>query len=273
MSLPSIIFGVGATKAGTSWLWEVLAAHPDVSARNVKELHYYDTFKTEHRVRQLAGFAKVQGRVQATERVADLKALCAVLEADRTDDAAYAAFVSGTGTALDVTPSYGLLDVPTLIRMRTRFPAAHFIYLVRDPVARLWSHIRMEVTRRMQPGADFDTRARGMLRRICGDGGEPQITARGDYSGALARLSDAVPAGQLSVMVSEEMTVETVCTAVGLPRFAAGPTQAHVGQPSEMKPGMRDRAARFLQDQYTFMADYLGRVPAAWQANYERAFA
>ena len=273
MSLPPIIFGMGATKAGTSWLWEALAAHPSVSARKIKELHSFDTFDAKDQTRQLDGFARVRGKMTDRARIADMEALCAVLAGDRAGDDGYKDYVAGPGVALDVTPSYGLLSVEGLKRMLAAFPAARFLYLVRDPVERLWSHIRMEVSRRMQPGADFDNRARGMLRRIADEGAEPQITKRGDYAGAIARLCEAVPEAQLRVLVSEEMTVATVCEAAGLPMHETGVKAAHVGQPSEMKEGMHARAARFLKDQYQFMADYLGRIPAAWQANHERAFA
>lgn len=272
-----IVFGVGATKAGTSWLWECLSSHPEVSARAVKELHYFDTDAAADRDRQLAGFARVRARLEANNaaprRIADLDALCDVISGDRAGDAAYREFVSGQGVALDVTPSYGLLPVTVLERMVAAFPGARFIYLVRDPVERLWSHIRMEVTRRMQPGANFDSRSRAMLRRIIDDAGEEQITLRGDYRAAITRLGEAISADRLAVLVSEEMTAEAVCRAAGLAPHPAAKDRAHEGRPAEMKDGLRGRAAQFLADQYMFMAEYLGRIPAAWRANHERAFA
>lgn len=272
-----IVFGVGATKAGTSWLWECLASHPDIHARAVKELHYYDTADTADQARQLAGFARVRARLVANDaaprRIGDLDRLCEVIAGDRAGDAAYRAFVSGDGVALDVTPSYGLLPVATYERMIAGFPGARFIYLVRDPVERLWSHIRMEVSRRMKPEADFEARTRAMLRRIVDEAGEPQITARGDYADAITRLGRAVPRDRLTVLVSEEMTAEAVCRAAGLEPHPAAKARAHEGRPAEMKDALRNRAARFLLDQYRFMAEFLGRIPAAWRANYERAIA
>ena len=273
MTLPSIIFGLGATKAGTSWLWEYLAAHPDVSARGVKELHYFDTFAPEDQQRQLAGFANARRRMKDAGRVADMDALCDVLAGDRSGDAGYSRYVSGQGVALDVTPSYAQLPVNRLRQMAAMFANARFVYLVRDPVERLWSHIRMEVARRMQPGADFDNRARGMLRRITDEDGEPQIAMRGEYADAIGRMTQAIPADQLAVLVSEEMTQQRVCAAVGLRVHDAATKSAHVGTTSDMQDGMRNRAARFLRQQYQLMAEVLGRIPAAWQANYERAIA
>lgn len=274
-----IVFGVGATKAGTSWLWECLASHPDVQHRAVKELHYFDTDTPAALERQLAGFRRVRARLVANNaagrRIADLDALCDVLSSDRTDDRGYRAFVTGAGegVALDVTPAYGLLPVPVLRRMCAAFPKARFIYLVRDPVERLWSHIRMEVTRRMKPGANFDGRTRAMLRRILDEGGEPQITVRGDYVGAITRLREAVPDGQFSVLVSEEMTAGDVCRAAGLSEAASVKARAHEGRPSDLRDALRQKAAQFLIEQYRFMAEFLGRIPAAWRDNHERAIA
>lgn len=272
-----IVFGVGATKAGTSWLWECLASHPEVQPRAVKELHYFETDAPEDQARQLAGFEKVRSRLvergAAPHRVSDLDALCGVLSGDRSGDRLYRDFVATDGVALDVTPAYGLLPVPVLRRMVARFPAARFIYLVRDPVERLWSHIRMEVTRRNKPGADFDARTRAMLRRIIDEAGEQQVTIRGDYAGAIRRLRAAVPEDRLCVLVSEEMSAQAVCRAAGLAPHPAAKMRVHEGRPAEMKDGLRNRAARFLADQYQFMAEFLGRLPTAWWANYERAIA
>ena len=43
MSDPVLLFGIGATKAGTSWLHRYLAGHPDCALRSIKELHFFDT--------------------------------------------------------------------------------------------------------------------------------------------------------------------------------------------------------------------------------------
>ena len=43
MAAPVLMFGVGAAKSGTSWLYQYLAAHPDCHLRSIKELHFFDT--------------------------------------------------------------------------------------------------------------------------------------------------------------------------------------------------------------------------------------
>ena len=38
----TVLFGIGAQKAGTSWLHSVLSSHPECHLP-VKEVHYFDT--------------------------------------------------------------------------------------------------------------------------------------------------------------------------------------------------------------------------------------
>ena len=44
MSDPALLYCVGATKAGTSWFYRTLHAHPECHLRAVKEAHYWDSF-------------------------------------------------------------------------------------------------------------------------------------------------------------------------------------------------------------------------------------
>ena len=48
MTVP-MLYCVGATKAGTSWLYRALHDHPGCAVRAVKEMHYWDTFDAEVR--------------------------------------------------------------------------------------------------------------------------------------------------------------------------------------------------------------------------------
>ena len=45
MSDVTLLIGLGATKAGTSWLYRYFVAHPEVHARAPKELHFWDTLE------------------------------------------------------------------------------------------------------------------------------------------------------------------------------------------------------------------------------------
>ena len=106
MAAPAVLYCVGATKAGTSWLYRYLHDHPDCAMPAVKEAHYWDTFDADDLEKQFVFYrvrlremrdAKLDaadaGRGWQVEnldrRINEMKALVAVLEGDRTDDRAY----------------------------------------------------------------------------------------------------------------------------------------------------------------------------------------
>lgn len=298
MAAARVAYGVGATKAGTSWLHRALSRHPGCALRSVKELHYWDTFEPAETDRQstafrraLRGFERAESLAssQGDERRAanqarqarDMRALLAVIEGDRTDDAAYRAFVAGPARdrlAADVTPSYALLSVETLRRMVAAFPGAKVIYLVRDPVARLWSHVRMHAGRVNAASEGFEGRANAMLRRILDEGAEEHIAVRGDYPGAVARLRAAVAPGDLRVDYAERMlTAEGWAATQAFLGLAPHPEDtgraAHEGTPAALRDDLRRRAARRLESHYDWAAREVGPLPAEWLASQERAHA
>ncbi|MBL9055550.1 MAG: sulfotransferase, partial [Rhodobacteraceae bacterium] len=158
---------MGATKAGTSWLYEHLSAHPDCHFRTIKELHYFQLtapgqFGAALRRLQgeidglkarLTGAAAAQ-RARIERRLADLRDWRRVLQRRETDLDAYRAFLTeGQGERRlvgDITPAYALLDADRLALLPQVAADTRVVYLMRDPVARLWSHVRM-IAQRVAP--------------------------------------------------------------------------------------------------------------------------
>ena len=225
MTGANLLYVVGATKAGTSWLYRALHDHPDCAPRAVKEAHYWDTFDAGAQARQLVAFksrlAEFQGgraRALAEERqwqvanmdrrIATMAGLIGAIGGDRTGDAAYRAWLTdGTDGRLstDMTPGYSVLPVPVLERMAAVSPRALFVFLIRDPLARLWSHIRMQAERFRQDHETFAEKANNILWRILHRGQETHILERGDYPATVARLRAAVPPARLRVAYCEEL--------------------------------------------------------------------
>ena len=58
-----LFFCVGAAKAGTSWLYSQLAAHPECHFRAIKELHYFDAIDGEALERELHKHQRQQARI------------------------------------------------------------------------------------------------------------------------------------------------------------------------------------------------------------------
>jgi hypothetical protein len=274
MPAPTILFGVGATKAGTSWLWDWLRGHPQAHVRGIKELHWFDALEAgrlDAAARDLRRqIADAEARGAAPARLADLRAWLAVLE--RGDQAGYLDYLTaGAGSArlvADVTPAYALLPEGRLRHMGTLAPDVRFLYILRDPVDRLWSHVRM-IARRRAKGAEItpDQCRRILMRTLRGE--EPEIAVRSDYAGALARLTAAVAPARLMLQVFEEMfaqgPMDRIAAFLGLaPHPAQVAVRVHSGVAMDMPEAARARARDWLAPQYDHAARVLGRMPATW---------
>lgn len=281
---PTILFGVGATKAGTSWLYHHLASHPECHLRSIKELHYFDSAASGQFDRQLKLHAAAAQRLVSAggdraaaiaARRADLAQWASVMERRREDIPAYLAYLTaGQGErrlVADITPSYGLLPVDRLRAMAAIGPDVRFVYLMRDPVARLWSHVRMLARRSVAAAADFPAAAHGLLRGILA-GAPSGAVARGDYAAAITRLRAAVDPRRLLVMFQENLMARPglarLCGFLGIGvRPAAFDRRLHEGMPLAMTEEEMRGARIFLRSQYEFVARQFSDVPDAWRKN------
>lgn len=273
---------VGAAKAGTTWLYEQLSRHPECHFRAIKELHYFDALENGHLDRQLkahknrhkdmlqraanAGFDQVRA-----DKLADRADWLDVIESGTEDTPAYLNYLHGEAGSAKVvgefTPAYSLLPERRLNQIATMAPDVRLLFLLRDPVDRLWSHIRMMAARRDTDGQVTQRRCANLLRRTM-SGEETQIARRSDYAGALRRLVASLPSGALLVEVFEEMVsgegLERICDFLGISRMTGALQPAHAGQPLAMTPEQRLAATHWLAPQYHAAERALGRRPASW---------
>ncbi len=289
-----LLYCVGATKAGTSWFYRALHDHPECALPAVKEAHYWDTFDASRRARQIevfaaqiAGFRAARDQAAAAgnrqwqvanmeRRIADMAALVEVLEGPRDGDEGYRRWLAGRAQGhrlcADMTPAYALLSQDTFARMAALGPRALFVYLVRDPLARLWSHVRMQAERQMQPGETLTRKANRILWRILERGQETHVLERGDYPATVARLRAAVPEGRLRVEYCERLYTgegqRDMADFLGIGYHPAdGEAKAHEGPRAEIRDDLAAAAVRFLRDHYDWASLTLGPLPKAWQDN------
>lgn len=294
---PPVAFGVGATKAGTSWLYRALADHPGCHLPPVKELHYWDSFDPAQAAWQARAFRRNRdGHLRAAEaareagdgarvasrlrQAAALDRLAEIVEGPRAGDGPYRDFLlDGAQGRLvaDVTPAYALADAPTLRRMIEAFPESRVVYLVRDPVARLWSHLRMEATRSGAPEAEVGAKANALLRRFLDEGAPPGVALRGDYPAAVARLREAVPPARLCVEYAERLFTDQgwrdLQAFLGLDPRPAPREVRHSGVDAPMDEPLRRRISLRLRPHYDWAAREVGPLPPAWAATLERTAA
>ncbi|KQI72803.1 hypothetical protein AN191_07320 [Loktanella sp. 5RATIMAR09] len=297
MAAPTILFCVGATKAGTTWLYRYLHDHPECAMPAVKEAHYWDTFDTARCEKQLVAFrvrlremraAKVQanadGRRWQVEnldrRINEMKALISALEGDRADDSVYAAWLTNGRDAAkvvgDITPSYATLSDAELARMCDLSPNTKFLYLIRDPLDRLWSHIRMQARRQRQEHEVYEKKSNNILYRILNRGQERHILERGDYPKVIRKLRRVIPEGRLLVQFAEDLFtadgLNRLCAFLGIKPVKAGVIRpANEGPEVAMLDKLRPRAVGLLNEHYEWVARNVGPLPQRWQDNLARA--
>lgn len=160
------LLGIGPAKTGTTWLSAYLRKHPNVWLPWIKELHYYDIsimsdadylYYRQHRLTLMEDLA---ARIRkAKDMPAELSKLqeridwlrdFAFVEFRKEDDFWYRRLFEPKDEHKvfgEFTASYGLIDTALLKRAASMFPNGRIVIMLRDPVARIWSHLRFRVNR------------------------------------------------------------------------------------------------------------------------------
>jgi len=180
--------GIGAQKAGTTWLHENLRRHPQIWLPPVKELHYLDhkppslkkrlfgkteMLKTarQHLARQALSTATGAARLE------DLRWAWRYCLAPRSDDWYSSLFprIEGKLTG-EICPGYARMDEAAVARVHRLMPDARIIYLLRDPIGRAWSTAVMHFRK-----PRFGTIERYDDERIKAHLADPKTLVHGDY--------------------------------------------------------------------------------------------
>lgn len=271
---PTIFLCVGATKAGTSWLFEQLAMHPECHLRAIKELHYFNTVSQKSWNARLRFLGEQAARMKPGGRMAnDMAAWMDVMRLRRLSLNGYLSYLcEGRGTkrvVADITPAYSLLSARLLSRM-AKIGDVRVLYLMRDPVERLWSQIRMDAKRQSFVNHEIPAFSRRLLTEALEKKGP--AWPRGDYAEIIPKLEAAIPAGQLKFAFYETLTspggMNAISDFLGIARRpAAFDKHVHKGVDLPMEAEDRARAMTVLRPQYEYVARRMGTLPDAWQAN------
>ena len=102
--------GIGAQKAGTTWLYQHLAAHPQITFPAGKEVHYWDLLESGRRSEPSTWYLEQFTRPARPDvRMGD------------------------------ITPAYAVLQPETVARIAALLPRLKLIFILRNPMERAWS--------------------------------------------------------------------------------------------------------------------------------------
>ncbi|MCZ8080910.1 MAG: sulfotransferase [Rhodobacteraceae bacterium] len=283
---PTFLICAGATKAGTSWLYRYLLAHPDCHLRAIKELHFFNSaeagtmrnWRKREELRLLrarARQAEGDASPETARLIRDLTDWVAVLARGPRAVAAYLDYLTqGRGDrhlVADITPAYAMLPETRLRGMAAMAADVRFLYLLRDPVSRLWSQARMLGQRRAADPSDFPAQSVAAMTDML-DGIEGGKADREDYAGAIARLRAAVAPEKLLILLQDELMtipgIARLCRFLGIVDHPADLAyREHEGLPLDLPATLRARAQAALRPQYEYVARLMPELPASWRRN------
>ena len=159
MTLPTFLC-IGAQKAGTSWLFAQLQSHPGVWMPPIKEMQYFShLYVPQHRawtawhIQQSVARALAFHVGSAARPDFDyVRYLADLASRELFTDAWYArAFdrpAAQNKLVGEITPEYSTIPEAGIRHVRALLGAVKVIYLIRDPLSRARSQLRMNISRK-----------------------------------------------------------------------------------------------------------------------------
>ena len=179
----TFVLGLGAQKAGSSWLHAQLNRRRDAEFGFLKEYHIHDALTLPE-----AGFSNRRQRSLIKPRTWRRQRFIA--QPQRYFDY-FASLLRRPGIQLtgDITPSYSALSPHTLQEILANFEQREIsvrpVFLMRDPIERIISSQRMQLRKQNQLNHDAEVNA---LRQLCMERPE-RVNLRSDYGHTLMALS------------------------------------------------------------------------------------
>jgi len=260
---------VGVHKGGTTWLYQQLDSHPDFWMPPLKELHYLDQLS---RVRRSSS---PRCRDERDRRF--LESIKNLSAKPHLDFEHYGQLFEPKGPLLsgDISPNYSTLNSEVIRRVVRYFPNLKVIFLARDPVERLWSHLSMEVQYHQIEAfdvTDIDEINRHLLRR--------GLLLRSYPSTIVARWKRHVHPDQFRIYFFDDLQRSpTELRDCILDFLGADPDKAVGGVPAEhnswakigklpLTEKVRSHLAQFFKKELKTCAVRLGGAARDWPARY-----
>jgi hypothetical protein len=270
--------GIGAQRAGTTWLYANLSAQPGIWMPPVKELHFFDEkARLKHRSLATRAFGRLEADARWRRQVRtqwrawrrrrrrptlwELRYLLG-----RPSDAWYLRlFKPGEGRVSgEITPNYMILARADVEHVHTLLPDARIILMVRNPIERAWSGSMMRVkddvsleSRERSAGAIEGNRSRRLT----------------DYLRALENWSSCFPADRIYLGFMEDVArhpqllLSGVCEFLGVSPvggFQSAGRVVHQGAASTMPAGVAARLAEKYGLLARSMAERFGGYADFW---------
>ena len=208
----NLFINAGAMKAGTTWLYWAMRLHPDLHFSLEKEVHYLHrkyvgttVLNDNHRCHQVRSeyTRELQQKDLDIETLRERVRWLSVYLRSPMDDDWYADVIrpaAGKAWSCDFSNLYAELPAWAWRDVAQSCTALRVLFLLRDPVARLWSHLK------------FDLKYNGLLSQLPDWSPDqvktymqqPHIWSNAEYGEAIRRLTGALDPAQVKFMFMPE---------------------------------------------------------------------
>ena len=286
----TMLFGIGAQKAGTTWLYDYLSSSPEVHFCRNKELHYFDVRAGHGKLsldirtkilRDLAETLQNQGprlRPQTLDRAQEMLDLLRIYTGSESGPERHAPYLAyllegwnEQKVVADITPAYAILTRRDFSDMAS-IGQAKFVFIMRDPVSRMWSQIRMAVST-AQKNASPEALAEGCAERarMLIDTGRLKNIERADYRRTLTELEAAVGETRRLYVFYEDLfsgkAPGQICDFLGIDRMPHdGTRRVNEGAKIPLPPELEAIFRETFEPQYRLVRERFGAaVPESWR--------
>lgn len=210
MSDKTFVLGLGAQKSGTTWLYKYLQAFEQVDFGMMKEYHVWDVRQDPELFRVFNTDEGALLRHRDKPRFPKLKLKYAMQNVDGFYGFYFQRLLERTGRTItgDITPSYSALTAETLRRVKDELEGCGFrvkvVFLMRDPVERIWSAVRMErriaLNNGTPPGA-----LPAVADQVAKNFAQPHARVRTEYHRTIAAIEQVFPVDDIFYGIFEDL--------------------------------------------------------------------
>ncbi|MAO20391.1 MAG: hypothetical protein CMJ35_09450 [Phycisphaerae bacterium] len=272
---------VGAQKAGTTWMFVVMRESSGVFVPPVKESNYLlearerdRAWARKYRLWQVDPMRQYYRRDRLVTRdIAPALELMDLFDQREVDDEWYRrlfSYARPDQVAGEVCPSYMCMPVENIEHAVALNPDLRVVLLVRDPVDRLWSQIRMNTR---------DGKIQQPIDELLGDERAMHIFCEySDYARSIERWQSALKPGHLGLFLYDRIRTEPESLAGDILAFLGARGAPHgwgirtnVGQAMRMTPDQRSRMLGLMEPQYAYLRSVFPEAVEGWLGRHERA--
>ncbi len=274
---------IGAQKAATTWLYEMLRRRPQFYLPALKELHYFTQihqpeikFPRTHRANGAERIRKFLAANPNAPKAGERLAEADLLGQAEVDDEWYGSLFAGAlpeQICAEACPSYLHLPKAGIEHLLGLNPSVRLVLFVRDPVDRAWSHIRMNLGRGTVAGVDA---------LLSGSHSTKQYVEQSEYRNSMTLWRSLATPGQLNVFLYDNVeadpasVISRVHELVGLPApadFGAVNKRVHESAQFAFPKELRAKLLEQLAPQYDFLSAEFPEAVSRWLTKHRAALA